>query len=126
MPWLFRVNALCAFLWIVSVVRRLLNGGHLDWIDSLSAVTTVLAVWFWLYFAPAAQLEITMRKNPAAVALGRRGGKANTAAQRAWQAQPKPGAGRPKLMLPCGICGVLTQDRDPNRRPKCQAHQPTS
>lgn len=33
----------------------------------------------------------------AAAELGRRGGAANTAAQRAWRSRAKPGAGRPRL-----------------------------
>lgn len=57
------------------------------------------------------------RKNPAAVALGRRGGKANTEAQNAARREngkrllPKP--------LPCIRCHVLTTERDASRRANC-------
>lgn len=55
------------------------------------------------------------RKNPAAVALGRRGGKvsspAKTAAARANGKKLLP------RLLPCIRCGVRTTDRDKSRRP---------
>jgi hypothetical protein len=37
---------------------------------------------------------MSKRKNPAAVALGRKGGSKNTPAQQAWRTGRKPGAGR--------------------------------
>lgn len=55
------------------------------------------------------------RKNPAAVALGRRGGKANTPAQNA--ARRANGKKLLPRMLPCIHCGIRTTDRDKSRRP---------
>jgi hypothetical protein len=59
------------------------------------------------------------RKNPAAVALGRRGGKANTAAQRAARALGPRNGGRPRKKLPCIRCRKLTTERDASRRADC-------
>lgn len=59
------------------------------------------------------------RKNPAAVSLGRRGGSANTNAQKRARAKAKPGAGRPREPLACRKCGRSTKKRDASRRPDC-------
>lgn len=61
------------------------------------------------------------RKNPAAVALGRRGGKANTAAQLEQRRAAAVNGGRPRVELPCIRCAALTIERDASRRPNCCA-----
>lgn len=57
------------------------------------------------------------RKNPAAVALGRRGGKAGTEAQNA--ARRANGAQRKPIPLPCIRCKKLTLERDASKRANC-------
>lgn len=57
------------------------------------------------------------KKNPAAVALGRRGGKVRSAAQVAVSKRSDRGQGRPLLSLPCRVCGASTVERDASRRP---------
>jgi hypothetical protein len=63
------------------------------------------------------------RKNPAAVALGRLGGKVggkvrSAAKTRAARRNAKLG-GRPRLALPCVHCGSPTLERDSSRRAAC-------
>lgn len=60
------------------------------------------------------------RKNPAAVALGRRGGRAGTEAQNA--ARRANGSRRIREPLPCIRCMSATLERDASRRADCGAH----
>ena len=60
-----------------------------------------------------------VRKNPAAVALGRLGGLADTPAQLAARRLNGRNGGRPRLPRACLRCGVLTLQRDARTRPWC-------
>jgi hypothetical protein len=63
---------------------------------------------------------MTPRKNPAAVALGRLGGSARSAAKtEAARRNARRPRNRKRRLLPCIKCGALTLERDASRRPQC-------
>jgi hypothetical protein len=64
-------------------------------------------------------MKVAVRKNPAAVELGRRGGKAKSAAKSKAVVENGHLGGRPRLELPCIKCGTKTKDRDASRRADC-------